>query len=356
MKSKVFFVRLDRADTRDSIRQKVSLLVDKSRVLSCVETGDLTAVKIHFGEEDNTGYVDPSYAGEICRHVLQRGGVPFLSDTNTLYRGRRTNSRDHRQLALEHGFTDARTNAELDIPDDGVPENTVEIPLNLKYTKTAFIALPFVNARALIGIAHFKGHLVTGFGGALKNIGMGCATRKGKLAQHSDIAPFVIKNNCRACLSCVEVCPAKAVELRDGKSYVDSAKCIGCASCIAACRYAAIDLDWEAGGSRVGPKMTEYAKAVLDTKKGKAAFFNFANHITAECDCLAKDDPSIAPDVGILASSDPVAIDKASLDLVLKEAKRDVFKEAHPGRDGMRQLEYAAGLKLGSLDYELTEV
>jgi uncharacterized protein len=356
MKSKVFMIKTGAADTVDAVKEKLALLIDKSNVLSCVEKGDSAAVKIHFGEAGNTGFVDPRYAGVICRAAAQKGALPFLSDTNTLYGGRRTNSADHRQLALEHGFTPAATGAELDIPDDRAPGNTVEIPVNLTYIKTATIALPYIRANALIGIAHFKGHLLTGFGGALKNIGMGCATRKGKLAQHSDVAPFVVTAQCTGCNKCVEICPVKAIVLKDGKSFVDATKCIGCASCIAACKFQAINLDWEGGGKRAPSKVVEYAKAVLDRKKGKTAFFNFAVHITAECDCLAKDDPSIVPDVGILASSDPVAIDKASYDLCVQKAGSDVFELAHPHRDGVKQLEYAASLDLGSLDYELIEV
>lgn len=356
MKSTVFCCRAGGSDTVDTVKRRIKALIDASKVLSCVAPGDLTAVKIHFGEEGNTGYVNPEYAGVICRDVLGRKALPFLSDTNTLYAGRRTNSRDHLQLASEHGFVCDVTGAELDIPDDAVAENTVEVPVNQEYIKTALVALPFMRAQALVGIAHFKGHMLAGFGGALKNIGMGCATRKGKLAQHSDVAPFVVTKHCTACRTCSEVCPVQAVELKGGKAVIDSAKCIGCASCIAACRFHAVEVDWEAGGKRILPKMIEYAKAVLDAKKGKSAFFNFALHITAECDCMAQSDPPIVPDIGILASSDPVAVDKASYDLVLKAAKKDIFAQIHPRHDGMKQLEYAARLKLGNLDYTLVEV
>lgn len=356
MKSAVFCCRVGHTDSVDTVKQKLAALIDASKVLSCVKPGDLAAVKIHFGEEGNAGYVDPEYAGVICRHLLQRKAVPFLSDANTLYVGRRMNSRDHLQIALEHGFTCDVTGAEIDIPDDGIAENTVEVPVNQKYIKTAMIALPFVRAQAFVGIAHFKGHLMAGFGGALKNVGMGCATRKGKLAQHSDVAPFVVTKHCTACRTCTEVCPVQAVMIKDGAAVIDSAKCIGCASCLGACRFHAVNVDWEAGGERLLPKMVEYAKAVLDAKKGKAAFFNFATHITAECDCMAQNDPSIVPDIGILASSDPVAIDKASYDLVLQSAKKNIFTEIHPHSDGMKQLEYAARVNLGNLDYRLIEV
>lgn len=185
---------------------------------------------------------------------------------------------------------------------------------------------------------------------------MGCAARQGKLAQHSDISPFVIRGNCVGCAACESACPVKAIIIRDKKSIVDSLKCIGCASCIAACKYNAIEINWEAGGKLIQEKIVEYAKAVLDTKKNKIACVNFAIKITKECDCLAKDDPRISPDVGIFASTDPVSVDKACLDKIISACGKDVFREAHPKRDGMRQLEYAQELGLGSMDYELIEV
>jgi uncharacterized protein len=185
---------------------------------------------------------------------------------------------------------------------------------------------------------------------------MGCAARQGKLAQHSDVSPFVIVNNCVGCAACESVCPVKAIIIKNKKSIVDSFKCIGCASCIAACKYNAIEINLEAGGKSIQEKMIEYALAVLNSKKQKLACINFAIKITKECDCLAKDDPRISPDVGIFASTDPVSADKACLDRIISVCGRDIFREVHPKRDGMRQLEYAQELGLGSMDYELIEV
>ena len=356
MKSKVWFCPVENAEPVAAVKAKLSRLIEASSVLSCVGTKGLAAVKLHFGEEGNTGYVNPEYVGVICGAIAGRGALPFVSDANTLYKGRRTKSADHIQLAYEHGFTPQIVHAGIDIPDDDVKENTVDVPVNGKFIRVAKIALPYVSADALVVVTHFKGHLLTGFGGSIKNVGMGCATRQGKLAQHSDLSPVVTVKKCNACQSCIQVCPVKAITLKDGKAFVDSAKCIGCASCIAACKYYAMEVDWEAGGERVSQKMVEYAGAVLTPKKGKTAFFNFATRITAECDCLAKNEPSIAPDAGIFASADPVAIDKASYDMVLKKAGKDVFAQAHPKRGGFAHLEYAAGLGLGSLDYELVLV
>ncbi len=356
MRSKVFFIRVDNTQEQNSVVMKLNKLIKESGVLDFLKKKQTAAIKMHFGEDGNTGYVCPEYLRLICQEISQRGVKPILIDTNTLYRGKRTNSTDHLALAYEPGFTPENVMAEVVIPDDSLKDNVKEINQESKYVKTAKIAKIFWDADALIGVAHFKGHIMTGFGGALKNLGMGCATRSGKLFQHSDIAPYVIIKNCKGCGACVAVCPAQAIILKEDKAFIDPAKCLGCASCIAACKYYAIDLKWEAGGDLIQEKMIEYAGAVLSNKKNKAAFFNFCLKITQECDCLAKDDPRIVGDIGILASVDPVAIDKAGFDLVNKAAGKDIFRQVHPKRDGTKQLNYAAKLGLGNLEYELIEV
>ncbi len=356
MKSKVYFIRLDNSDSPGVIKLKLGQLIKASRILDFIRKGDRVAIKMHFGEEGNTGFVKPEYIRILSDNLAKKQAHHFLSDTNTLYRGRRINSEEHLKLAYEHGFTKEGCGASVLIPDDTKKENVSEVSINQKFIKTAKIAKLFQEADAILGIAHFKGHLMTGFGGALKNIGMGCAVIEGKLSQHSDISPFVAIERCIGCKECLKACPEGAIFIKDNKAYIDPAKCIGCASCVAACVQNAVEINWEAGGSNIQEKMIEYTKAVLKDKQNNSAFINFANKITKECDCLAKDDPRIAPDVGILASQDPVSIDKASLDLVNKAAGRDIFKEAHPLRDGLKQLNHAYELGLGNLEYELIEV
>lgn len=356
MKSKVYFIRVSEADDAQVIKDKFARLLDESNTLDFIRKDDKVAVKMHFGEEGNTGFVKPEYLRLICDTVTKKLGTPFLVDTNTLYRGKRSNSEDHLLLAHEHGFTRDKAGAEVIIPDDTKKENTASVEIDQKFIKIAKIASFFLQSNAIIGVSHFKGHLMTGFGGALKNIGMGCAAREGKLSQHSDVSPVIIGKNCNACGDCVEICPVKAITIRDKISFIDSAKCIGCASCIAACKQGVIDVNWESGGMNIQEKMVEYAKAVLKDKADRCAFINFAIKITKECDCLAKDDPRIAPDIGIFASGDPVSIDKASLDLINKACGKDIFQQAHPQRNGFKQLQYASMLGLGNLDYELCEV
>lgn len=356
MKSKVYFIPVKDSEDISTIAKKVKILCEESKVLTFISRHDAVAVKMHFGEEGNTGFVKPEYVRVICDGILAKGARAFLSDTNTLYRGQRTNSNDHLAIAVLHGFTKKTTGVEAIIPDDLKKENTVDIEVNQKFIKTAKLARLFIEADAIVVASHFKGHMMTGFGGGLKNLGMGCATREGKLMQHSDIAPIVYEQKCTGCGECEEICPTNAIRIENHKSVIDGLKCIGCASCIAVCPFLAIDVPWESGGRILQEKMIEYALAVMKGKKERMAFFNFAIKITKECDCIAKDDPHVASDIGILASTDPVSIDKASFDLVNKACGRDIFKELHPKREGRRQLEYARQLGLGNLDYEIIEL
>lgn len=307
---------------------------------------------MHFGEEGNTGFVKPQVVHSLTRE-LSSVHPPLLVDTNTLYRGRRTRSDDHLALAEEHGFTFNTTGATLYIPDDHIPENSVSIPFSGKHIRQASVVKCCIEHDSLIGLAHFKGHLMTGFGGALKNIGMGCASREGKLVQHCNAAPFIDADNCTGCGRCSEVCLAAAIEIFDNKAHLDKTKCIGCASCIAACDNEAVELDWGSGAESITERMVEYTAAVLS--RAKSAFFiNIALHITKECDCLAKDDPSIIPDIGIFASDNPVALDQACYDAACSAAGGfDPFKKAHPRRDACRQLDYAEIMHIGTRAYEL---
>lgn len=353
MKSRVYFIPVDNSDNIQIATDKIRRLLEESRLLDCIRKDYKVAVKMHFGEEGNTGFVRDEYIRVVCDGISSKGATAFLSDTNTLYRGRRTNSQEHLAIAGEHGFREERTGVKVIIPDDTKEENTIDIQINQKFIKTAKIVRIFIDADAIIAVNHFKGHIMTGFAGALKNLGMGCATRAGKLMQHSDISPIVYEDKCVGCGECEKVCPAGAIHIENNKSIINSLKCIGCASCIAVCPYSAIDVNWESGGSTIQEKMVEYSLAVLQEKKEKMGFLNFVIKITKECDCIAKDDPRVAPDVGIFASADPVSIDKASFDLVNKVCGRDIFKELHPNRDGTKQLQYAQAIGLGNFDYEL---
>ena len=357
MKSKVYFTPVSDSDDRTAIKAKFSRLLDESKALDFISVGQKVAIKVHFGEEENTGFVKPEYVSIACDRIIKKQASPLVTDTNTLYKGRRSSTTEHLELAREHGFTDEVLGAAVVIAADTAAGVSPDVQVNQKFVKTAKIAPLFKQSDVIVSIAHFKGHMMTGFGGALKNLGMGCASREGKLVQHSGIAPFVNTKNCTVCEECQKVCPVDAISI-DEKSHakIDTAKCIGCASCIAACPSHAIDVHWEAGADNIQEKMIEYTKAALLGKEGRAIFINFAIKITKECDCLAKDDPKIAPDVGIFASTDPVSVDKAGVDLVNKACGKDIFRQAHPDRDWSKQLDYAEGIGLGTTDYDLIKL
>ncbi|MCM8812631.1 MAG: DUF362 domain-containing protein [Candidatus Omnitrophica bacterium] len=356
MKSRVYFVRTAEADAAAAIQDKLRRLIKAGGVFDVLEPEQRAVIKIHFGEEGNNGYVRPELVRQITAEIRRRGAYCCVSDSNTLYRGRRTRSDEHVRLANEHGFSEETLLAPVVIPEDARPGNDVTVPVAGKFIQKANVLRLYTEADILVGVSHFKGHGLTGFGGTLKNIGMGCASREGKLAQHSEVAPFVFVEQCVGCGTCIPVCPVDAISMCEKTARIDSKKCIGCATCIAVCPHFAIQVDWSAGGKTIQQKMMEYVLAVLQDKKGRGIFFNFAVKITKECDCLAKDDPRVAPDVGIFVSDDPVSVDAAAYEQVTAACGKDIFRQLHPWCDGAKQLEYAEALGLGSREYELVEV
>jgi len=355
-KSTVYFFPIENTMSVDEQRGGLRALLMQAEFSPLITNGETACVKMHFGEEGNTGYVSPQLVQTISAEVNARGGTCICADTNTLYRGQRTCSRDHYALACSHGFTDDATGAVLTIPDDADVNKKVSIPAQGRVITEAHTFRLFTGADLLIGLAHFKGHLMAGFGGALKNIGMGCATREGKLAQHCAAAPFIVPANCIGCGACTLVCPGEAITLVDTKAVLDAARCIGCASCVAACKSDAVELDWGSGAALIIEKMVDYTAAIVKNVK-KKLFINVATHITAECDCIAGDDPRIIPDIGILASTDPVALDQASYDLSCVGAGGfDPYRKAHPRRDPLRQLDLAERAGIGVRSYTLVKV
>ncbi len=354
--SKVYYVKISESDGIEVRKIKFSDFISESRAIDFIEKGDDVVVKAHFGEDGNTGYVKPDFLRIVSDVIREKGGHPVLADSNALYKGRRTFTKDHIKLAHEHGFTRDAIGAPVTIAEGEDGKDVTDIKMRLSHIKTAKIASLFHHADAIVAVSHFKGHLLTGFGGALKNIGMGCASREGKLAQHTALSPVINAADCVACGACIDACPGGAIVIIGKRAHIEPKKCIGCAECIATCPHSAITVDFAGGVSSIQEKMVEYAAAVLNRKKGKSIFINFAVTISQECDCWTKDYPRIAPDVGILMSKDPVSVDKASYDLVIKTCARDVFKESHPGIDGMKQLRHASKIGLGSLDYELIKL
>jgi uncharacterized Fe-S center protein len=322
-----------------------------------VVKGDLVAVKLHFGEWGNLSFVRPQFVREVVDFVRSREGRPFLSDCNTLYAGTRSCAPDHIQTAVKNGFGPEVTGAPIVIADGLRGENKVKVPVAGKLTREAVVGADMVHADAMIVVSHLKGHELTGFGGALKNLGMGCAAREGKLFLHSTVSPRIRAEKCKGCGRCVEICPAGAIVLAEGRSVKDDRLCVGCAECIVVCPEGAVEVDWNEAADSTMKKIAEYATAVAAGKRGKILYLNFIMQVSPFCDCYGFNDAPIAPDLGITVSDDPVAVDQASMDLILRNAGgRDPFKGVHPHIDWSVTLEHAEAMGLGSRTYTLKTV
>jgi len=352
--SKVYFVPAENGDDLNRLAGKVKALITSSGILSGVDARDYIGIKLHFGEKENTGFIKPPIVKEVAKAALTHSKETALIETNTIYIGERSNTISHLRIAREHGFTFDEIGVPIIITDGVAGRDFVDIEINKEYVKKAKIASGVADFDCLIGLAHVTGHCQAGLGGALKNIGMGCASRAGKLEQHSSVLPGVTAETCIGCGHCLKWCPAGAIKMDAMKAVINPEECIGCGECTVACRAGAIGIKWDESVENLQKKMAEYAYAALLGKK--KAFINFLIKITKDCDCMAKDDPRIVDDIGILASSDPVAIDAATIDLLLKAGGCDRLKEGYPEIDPKIQLEHASKIGLGNMKYELVAI
>ena len=368
MKASVYFADLRTTHTENLI-DKVGRLLNKVGLADKIADKALTAVKLHFGETGNLAYVRPVYIRKIVDAVVQAGGKPFLTDANTLYVGTRSDSVNHLITAIRNGFDYAVVGAPLLIADGLRGGTEVPIAVDLKRYKTVYIGSEIVRADVLVSVAHFKGHELSGFGGAIKNVGMGCASRKGKLAQHSTVSPKIDRRRCEGCGDCVGRCAQHAILLIEDKAKIDPEKCVGCGECILICPKGAIKIRWNQQIPVFLENMVEYTVGVLKGKEGKATFLNFITDVSPACDCFGHNDTPIVGDIGILASDDPVAIDQASVDLVNKAPGRpdsaltrnlapgeDKFRALYPKVDWEIQLDYGQKVGLGTREYDLIEI
>jgi uncharacterized Fe-S center protein len=368
MKSPVYFATLRAFSEHESTTAKVQRLFDHAGFADLIAPHDKTAIKLHFGEAGNDGFISPVSVRQVVEKVKACGALPFLTDTNTLYLGSRTNAIDHIGTAILHGFDYAVAGAPVIIADGLNGKNIRRVEIQKKHFAVVSIAGDIAAADSLIVLSHFKGHIVAGFGGAIKNLAMGCAPPEGKRAQHN-ARPFTIPEKCTGCSSCMKVCPNKAIRVEKKKSLINRERCIGCFECMHVCPEHAIDIDWETEIPQFMERMVEYAYGALQGKENKAGFMNFLIRITPDCDCFPFSDAPIVPDIGILASKDPVAIDAASFDLVNQQQGYadslltshhrkggDKFKGVHSQTDGYRQVQYAEEIGMGSFRYELINI
>ncbi len=366
-KSQVFFTDM-RCTPGRSLLDKLDKLILRAGIENIDFEGKFTAIKIHFGEPGNLSFLRPNFAKTVADRILALGGKPFLTDCNTLYVGRRGNAIDHLGAAAENGFSPLSTSCHIIIADGLKGGDDVEVPVEGGvHLKTARIGRAIMDADIFVSLNHFKGHELTGFGGAIKNIGMGCGSRAGKMQMHNDGKPE-ISAACRACGLCFNFCAQDAIQYGpDKKAYIDHEKCVGCGRCIAVCSFHAIANSTDSGPRMVDEKMVEYAKAVL---AGRPHFHvNVVNQVSPYCDCHAENDSAVVPDIGLFASFDPVALDKACIDAVnaapalpnsaLADAAQhtgDHFHDIHGITDWRDQIRHAEALGLGSGEYELVTV
>lgn len=364
MTSKVYFTDFTSRSKEDNKVNKVRKLYDAANFKNLMDKDDLVAVKLHFGEEGNDGYINPVFVRQIVDKILSSGSKPFITDTNTLYYGSRHNSQDHIRTAILHGYDYAVSGAPIIIADGLKGDHWNHIQINQKNFEKVKIAGDILSSDSMLVLSHFKGHEMAGFGGAIKNLAMGCAAAPGKIEQHGCTKPSIL-GGCTSCGNCIDSCPENAMSLSETGAIIDYDRCIGCSNCISECSESIIILDPNTLDEFI-ERMTEYALGAVKNKNDKTGYMNFLMNITPECDCLPWSDRPIVPDIGILASNDPVALDSACYDLVNKEEGfensmlnhnqnkgEDKFKGLCEGVDGRKQLKYGQKIGLGSMKYDL---
>ena len=368
MGSNVYFTNL-RTHNSVSLPEKLKRLIRKAGIGEIDFDKKYAAIKIHFGEPGNLAYLRPNYAKAVADVIKELGGKPFLTDCNTLYVGGRKNALDHMESAYENGYSPFSTGCHIIIADGlkGTDEALVPVEGG-EYVKEAKIGQAVMDADIFISLSHFKGHEQTGFGGALKNIGMGCGSRAGKMEQHSAGKPHVDTEECIGCKLCAKICAHDAISFTEKKASIDHNKCVGCGRCIGICNQDSILPASDESCDILNRKIAEYSKAVVN---GRPCFhISLVIDVSPYCDCHAENDAAIVPDVGFFASFDPVALDVACADAVNRQPvignsvlgdhhhihEGDHFHKVSPNTNWMSCIEHAEKLGLGTREYELIEV
>lgn len=366
-KSKVYFTNL-RTKMNEGLPVKLQKLIRAAGIENIDFKNKYTAIKIHFGEPGNIAYLRPNYAKAVADVVKSLGGKVFLTDCNTLYVGGRKNALDHIDSAYENGYSPFSTGCHVIIADGLKGTDEAYVPVcGGEYVKEAKIGQAVMDADIIISLNHFKGHEATGFGGALKNLGMGCGSRAGKMEMHSAGKPLVNQKKCIGCGSCVKICAHNGVTVTDKKAEINHHKCVGCGRCIGACPVDAIHAGEDESYDILNKKIAEYAYAVVHDRPN--FHINLVIDVSPYCDCHAENDLPIVPDVGMFASFDPVALDVACADAVNRQpinpgsllderehVHHDHFTDVTPETNWHSCVEHAQKLGIGTCAYELIEV
>ncbi|MDD4185220.1 MAG: DUF362 domain-containing protein [Candidatus Methanomethylophilaceae archaeon] len=358
--SDVFFTDME-VDIDDSLLKKMRRVCEAAGIGKIDVKKKLVAIKMHFGEYGNLSFLRPNYAKVVADMVRENGGIPFLTDCNTLYAGCRKNAVEHLDTAYANGFGPLTTGCQIIIGDGLKGSDETVVPINGEYVTEAKIGKAVAEADVIISLSHFKCHELTGIGGAVKNLGMGCASRRGKMEQHSEAKPLIDRDECRGCRECFKACAHGAISFPEKKAVIDYSICVGCGMCISACRFDAVSAGPDSSKDLLGMKMAEYAAAVV---QGKPNFhISVVCDVSPLCDCHGGNSTPIIPDVGIFASFDPVALDAACARLSAaqepigrKVCGRDIFADVNEGTDWRIALEHAEKMGLGTASYNLIGV
>jgi uncharacterized protein len=347
--SKVYFTPINSYSNTKEINSASKKLIEKiQNQEKILDFRKNTPLKVHFGEDKNNTFIEPKNFIEIIKYLKKNKSKTFYIETNVLYKGRRTIKKDHLKLAKKHAFTQIP----IVIADGNTGENYKEIDITKHKTKhftKCKIGKKIAEQKQMIVLAHFKGHILAGFGGAIKQLSMGCASRGGKLAMHAQSKPILNPIKCKKCHTCEKNCSVNACIIDTLIPYIDYSKCIGCAKCIAVCPFGAVQVNWISTlPKEFREKLAEYALATQQNKK--IIYINFLLNITKDCDCHSGKQKIITKDIGVLASTDPVAIDKASFDLI---TKRNKGKKMFKGEDIFN---YAQKIGLGKTKYKLIKI
>jgi len=356
--SRVYFIQAAIDDGEQAISEKARKLFGAGDFRKCFKENDFTAVKVHVGEDVNNTYIKAPCLKGLVEELVALKTKPFITDTSTLYTGRRHNAIDHTVLATERGFSVEGLGVPFIAPDGLFGTAETAVPIAGELDKEVLIAADIVRCQSILSVAHFTGHCAACAGATLKTLGMGCSSRKGKMRQHAALKPHVKKGKCTRCGECYQHCPADAITLDDVQAHIDQDKCIGCAECVAVCRFEAVQYDWQQENEILQKSVAEHALGVIKGKEDRAVFFNFLLTMTKDCDCFDRADmPKMVDDIGILASADPVAVDKAAIDLVEDRGGKELpALIGNRKLDWRHQIDHAVKIGLGHADYELVEV